>query len=69
MASAVADLEAVAPAEAGELEKQTMSYAKWIGGALGWALGGPIGGILGYAFGSMVADKSLSMEDDPRAIR
>lgn len=41
-----------------------MSYTKWIGGALGWALGGPIGGILGYAFGSMVADKSLSMEGD-----
>lgn len=41
-----------------------MSYTKWIGGALGWALGGPIGGILGYAFGSMMADKSLSMEGD-----
>ena len=41
-----------------------MSYTKWIGGALGWALGGPIGGILGYAFGSIVADKSLSMEGD-----
>ena len=61
--------EAVAPEEAGDLDKQTMSYTKWIGGALGWALGGPIGGILGYAFGSMVADKSLSMEDDPRAYR
>ena len=46
-----------------------MSYTKWIGGALGWALGGPIGGILGYAFGSMMADKSLSMEDDPRSYR
>ena len=38
-------------------------YAKYIGGALGWALGGPIGAIMGYAFGSMVADKSLSIEE------
>jgi DnaJ like chaperone protein len=29
-------------------------YAKWIGGGLGWALGGPIGALLGFAFGSMV---------------
>ena len=39
-----------------------MSYAKWIGGALGWALGGPIGAIFGYAFGSIVGDTSLSIE-------
>lgn len=30
------------------------SYARWIGGGLGWAFGGPIGGILGFMFGSMV---------------
>lgn len=29
-------------------------YAKWIGGSLGWAFGGPIGGILGFVFGSVV---------------
>ncbi len=29
-------------------------YGKWIGGGLGWALGGPIGGILGFALGSIV---------------
>jgi DnaJ like chaperone protein len=29
-------------------------YAKWIGGGLGWAFGGPIGGILGFIFGTMV---------------
>ena len=46
-----------------------MSYTKWIGGALGWALGGPIGGILGYAFGSMMSDNSLSMEGDAREYR
>ena len=39
-----------------------MSYTKWIGGALGWALGGPIGAIFGYAFGSIVGDTSLSIE-------
>ena len=38
-------------------------YTKFIGGALGWALGGPIGGILGYAFASMMSDDSLSMEE------
>lgn len=31
-----------------------MKYAKWIGGGLGWAFGGPIGGVLGFIFGSMV---------------
>lgn len=41
-------------------------YAKYIGGALGWAMGGPIGGILGYAFGSMMGDNSLSMEGGPQ---
>lgn len=29
-------------------------YAKWIGGALGWAFAGPLGGLLGYAFGSVL---------------
>lgn len=37
-----------------------MSYAKWIGGALGWAMGGPIGGLLGFAFGYMVDDDTFS---------
>jgi DnaJ like chaperone protein len=40
-----------------------MKYAKWIGGGIGWALGGPIGGILGFAFGSIVDDKAFS--DNP----
>ena len=31
-----------------------MSFAKWIGGALGWSFGGPIGAILGLALGSFV---------------
>ena len=36
-------------------------FAKWIGGGLGWAVGGPIGAILGYAFGSMF-DKTSDLE-------
>ena len=36
------------------LDMVKMKYAKWIGGGLGWAFGGPIGGILGFVFGSMV---------------
>jgi DnaJ like chaperone protein len=37
-----------------EADMVKMRYAKWIGGGLGWAFGGPIGGILGFVFGSMV---------------
>lgn len=35
-------------------EMAKLKFAKWIGGGLGWAFGGPIGGILGFVFGSMV---------------
>lgn len=31
-----------------------MSISKWIGGAIGWAFGGPIGAIIGLALGSVV---------------
>lgn len=31
-----------------------MSFAKWVGGALGWSFGGPIGAIIGLAIGSFV---------------
>jgi DnaJ like chaperone protein len=37
-----------------------MSYVKFIGGALGWAIGGPIGALLGFAIGSMADDSSFS---------
>jgi DnaJ like chaperone protein len=37
-----------------ESDMAKMRYAKWIGGGLGWAFGGPIGGILGFVFGTMV---------------
>lgn len=30
-----------------------MAFGKWIGGAMGWAFGGPIGAFLGFALGSM----------------
>ena len=32
------------------------NYAKWIGGGLGWAFGGPIGALIGYAFGSVIGN-------------
>lgn len=31
-----------------------LRFAKWIGGGLGWAYGGPVGGILGFIFGAMI---------------
>lgn len=31
-------------------------YAKWIGGTVGWAFGGPLGALLGFALGSMFQD-------------
>lgn len=31
-----------------------MSFAKWIGAALGWGFGGPIGAIIGMALGGLV---------------
>ena len=39
-----------------------MGYSKWIGGAVGWALGGPIGGVMGYWLGKMFSDDSLAMD-------
>ncbi len=36
-----------------------MSYGKWIGGVLGWAMGGPLGGIIGFALGTIADDKSF----------
>lgn len=29
------------------------NFAKWIGGGLGWAFGGPIGAVIGFAIGSL----------------
>jgi DnaJ like chaperone protein len=35
-------------------------YGAWIGGAIGWAFGGPIGAVMGFAFGKMFSGGSLS---------
>lgn len=35
-----------------------MSFAKWIGGAIGWSFGGPIGAIIGVALGSFIDNLS-----------
>jgi DnaJ like chaperone protein len=44
-------------------------YAKWIGGGLGFALGGPLGAILGYAVGSMIGATSVVSVNDPTGRR
>jgi DnaJ like chaperone protein len=36
-------------------------FAKWLGGGLGWALGGPIGAILGFALGSLVDEAEVKV--------
>lgn len=35
------------------------NFAKWIGGGLGWAFGGPIGAIIGFALGSMFGNAQV----------
>lgn len=30
------------------------SFAKWLGGSLGWVVGGPIGGLMGFIVGSVI---------------
>jgi DnaJ like chaperone protein len=30
-----------------------MAFVKWLGGGIGWALGGPLGGLIGFALGSL----------------
>lgn len=37
-----------------------MKIAKWIGGGLGWVLGGPIGALLGFVMGSIVDNIQIS---------
>ena len=38
-------------------------FGKWIGGGLGWAVGGPIGALLGFALGSVI-DKTVNIQED-----
>lgn len=44
-------------------------FGKWIGGGLGWALGGPIGALLGYALGSVVDRARVDIDDSTGAGR
>ncbi|MCF8295278.1 MAG: DnaJ domain-containing protein [Bacteroidales bacterium] len=37
------------------------NYAKWIGGGLGWAFGGPIGALIGFVVGNMMDGKSSAV--------
>lgn len=37
-------------------------FAKWLGGGLGWALGGPVGAIIGFALGSMVDEAEVTVQ-------
>ncbi|WP_339754642.1 TerB family tellurite resistance protein [uncultured Winogradskyella sp.] len=49
-----------------------MSFAKWIGGAIGWSFGGPIGAIIGLALGSFVdnlAGNSTPLLDEQQTRR
>lgn len=39
-----------------------MKYGKWVGGALGWAFGGPIGGALGFFMGMMFDDNTMAQD-------
>lgn len=43
-----------------------MSYSKWIGSGLGWAMGGPIGGLVGFAIGAMLDHIQGPGESQPR---
>jgi DnaJ like chaperone protein len=36
-------------------------FAKWIGGGLGWAVGGPIGAIFGFVVGSIIDNSSAEI--------
>jgi len=42
-----------------------MGFAKWIGGGLGWAFGGPIGAIIGYGLGSLFEGAAGGMKQLP----
>lgn len=41
-------------------------YARWIGGALGWAIGGPIGAVLGI-FGGMMFEESTAQTGNTKS--
>ncbi len=45
-------------------------FGKWIGGGLGWAVGGPIGALFGFALGSVIdkagGEESVNASSNPR---
>jgi len=42
-----------------------MGFAKWIGGGLGWAFGGPLGAIIGYGLGSLFDNAAGGLKQLP----
>lgn len=42
-------------------------FAKWLGGSLGWVVGGPIGGLLGFFVGSVI--DSTTIQSSSRTTR
>ena len=38
-------------------------FVKWVGGIVGWALGGPIGAAVGYGLGYLWDNASLEVEN------
>jgi len=45
------------------------NFAKWIGGGLGWAFGGPIGAIIGFALGSLVGESTVTKSSQTQTRR
>ena len=45
------------------------NFAKWIGGGLGWAFGGPIGAIIGFALGSLVGESTITKSSQTQTRR
>lgn len=39
-----------------------MKFGKWVGGTLGWAMGGPIGALLGFVIGSAFDHGTISVQ-------
>jgi DnaJ like chaperone protein len=38
-----------------------MKFAKWVGGGLGWAFGGPIGAAIGFTLGAIIDEAQVSV--------
>ena len=44
------------------LKPYQMKFGKWVGGTLGWAMGGPIGALLGFVIGSAFDHGTITIE-------